>query len=120
MLVLGTAIEFRCACKELKSPSDSQEKTEVTQPQEQASPTINPTVDSAVATPSQLVTEAETSATALPDTSTGNLADCVNKDCDCSDFSYQKEAQEILDAFPDDPHGLDRNKDGIACENLPD
>jgi len=120
MLVLGTIIELRCTCKELKSPSDSQKQTEVTQPQEQASPTTTPTVNSAVTTVPESATEAETSATASPDNSAANLPDCVNQDCNCSDFSHQKEAQEILDAFPDDPHGLDRNKDGIACENLPD
>jgi micrococcal nuclease len=40
-------------------------------------------------------------------------------DCDCSDFKTQREAQRVLDAFPGDPHRLDRDKDGIACESLP-
>ncbi|WP_339234347.1 excalibur calcium-binding domain-containing protein [Oceanobacillus sp. FSL W7-1281] len=37
----------------------------------------------------------------------------------CSDFDTQPEAQAHLDADPSDPDGLDRDKDGIACENLP-
>lgn len=37
----------------------------------------------------------------------------------CSDFDTQPEAQAHLDADSSDPDGLDRDKDGIACENLP-
>ncbi|MBM7599036.1 cobalamin biosynthesis protein CobT [Virgibacillus halotolerans] len=37
----------------------------------------------------------------------------------CSDFDTQPEAQAHLDADPSDPDGLDRDNDGIACENLP-
>ena len=40
-------------------------------------------------------------------------------DLNCSDFDTQPEAQAHLDADPSDPDGLDRDKDGIACENLP-
>lgn len=40
-------------------------------------------------------------------------------DLNCSDFDTQPEAQAHLDADPDDPDGLDRDGDGIACENLP-
>ncbi|MEQ8956971.1 MAG: excalibur calcium-binding domain-containing protein [Coleofasciculus sp. C2-GNP5-27] len=50
--------------------------------------------------------------------STENLPNCVHKDCNCSDFNSQKEAQIVLDTFPEDPHDLDRNSDGIACESL--
>jgi hypothetical protein len=38
-------------------------------------------------------------------------------DYDCSDFATQEEAQEHL--LPGDPHGLDGDNDGIACESLP-
>lgn len=41
-------------------------------------------------------------------------------DLNCSDFNTQQEAQAHLDADPSDPDGLDRDKDGIACEHLPD
>ena len=47
-----------------------------------------------------------------------NLPACVSSDCNCSDFSSQAEAQAVLNAFPSDPHQLDRDKDGIACESL--
>lgn len=43
-------------------------------------------------------------------------------DYDCSDFSYQDEAQEFFEdegGPDDDPHNLDRDGDGVACETLP-
>ncbi|MFG6094342.1 thermonuclease family protein [Leptothoe sp. ISB3NOV94-8A] len=48
-----------------------------------------------------------------------DLPSCVNSDCNCSDFQTQAQAQAVLDAFPGDPHRLDRDKDGVACESLP-
>ncbi|MFC3040540.1 excalibur calcium-binding domain-containing protein [Virgibacillus xinjiangensis] len=41
-------------------------------------------------------------------------------DLNCSDFNTQAEAQAHLEAHPNDPDGLDREGDGIPCENLPD
>jgi hypothetical protein len=38
-------------------------------------------------------------------------------DYDCADFSSQAEAQEYL--YPGDPHNLDGDSDGVACEDLP-
>ena len=41
-------------------------------------------------------------------------------DRDCSDFRTQGEARRFYEANgPGDPHRLDRDKDGIACESLP-
>ncbi|MEK7499939.1 MAG: excalibur calcium-binding domain-containing protein [Patescibacteria group bacterium] len=41
-------------------------------------------------------------------------------DKDCGDFSTHAEAQAFFDsAGPGDPHGLDRDEDGLACETLP-
>ena len=43
-------------------------------------------------------------------------------DRDCSDFETQREAQDFFEAAGGpqrDPHLLDRNKDGMACESLP-
>ncbi len=39
------------------------------------------------------------------------------RDYDCSDFSTQAQAQKWL--LPGDPHGLDGEGDGVACESLP-
>jgi hypothetical protein len=61
----------------------------------------------------------EVSTTTTPETSTEKLPECVKKDCNCSDFSTQAQAQSVLNKFPDDPHNLDKNKDGVACESLP-
>ena len=38
---------------------------------------------------------------------------------DCADFAYQDTAQVIFEADPSDPHNLDPDTDGIACEELP-
>lgn len=38
-------------------------------------------------------------------------------DYDCADFATQGEAQEYLE--PGDPHNLDGDNDGVACEDLP-
>ena len=40
-------------------------------------------------------------------------------DYDCSDFDTQAQAQEVLDESTGDPHGLDGDGDGIACETRP-
>lgn len=39
----------------------------------------------------------------------------------CSDFDYQKEAQEVLEfcGLDSDIHKLDSDRDSLACENLP-
>lgn len=50
----------------------------------------------------------------LPITSYGQA------DRDCRDFNTQEEAQRFYErSGPGDPHGLDRDNDGIACESLP-
>jgi len=41
-------------------------------------------------------------------------------DKDCGDFATHDEAQEFFEsAGSGDPHGLDRDGDGLACETLP-
>jgi len=40
-------------------------------------------------------------------------------DLDCDDFATQEEAQATYNADPSDPHRLDADNDGIACEALP-
>lgn len=37
----------------------------------------------------------------------------------CENFATQEEAQAVLDREPTDPHRLDEDRDGLACENLP-
>ncbi len=57
-----------------------------------------------------------------PETDTANLfelPDCVNSDCNCSDFKTQEEAQAVFNYFGDDRFRLDGNKDGLACTSLP-
>jgi len=41
-------------------------------------------------------------------------------DQNCSDFDTQREAQDFFERHqPGDPHRLDGDNDGVACENLP-
>lgn len=47
------------------------------------------------------------------------LPPCVDDDCNCGDFASQSQAQVVLDAFRGDPHGLDGDGNGTACELLP-
>ncbi|MEU2900793.1 excalibur calcium-binding protein [Streptomyces sp. NPDC001273] len=51
------------------------------------------------------------------------LADTAHaQDLDCSDFTYQEDAQTFFDLDPSDPHRLDEDPgpdDGVACEALP-
>ena len=60
------------------------------------------------------------------------LAGCTNQsgsgvkgktsyeDKDCSDFSNHEEAQRFFESQGSgDPHKLDRDNDGVACETLP-
>lgn len=37
-------------------------------------------------------------------------------DLNCDDFEFQEDAQAELEQDPSDPHGLDRDNDGTACE----
>lgn len=46
-------------------------------------------------------------------------SDQPGADLNCTDFDTQPEAQAELDADPGDPHGLDRDGNGVACESLP-
>lgn len=44
----------------------------------------------------------------------------AQRDMNCSDFRTQPEAQRFFEAAgPDDPHRLDGDDDGVACESLP-
>lgn len=51
------------------------------------------------------------------------LADTAHaQDLDCSDFTYQEDAQAFFDLDRSDPHRLDEDPgpdDGVACEALP-
>lgn len=52
---------------------------------------------------------------------TSGPGETSTKDRDCSDFDTQPEAQRFFERHqPGDPHGLDGNGDGEACESLPD
>jgi hypothetical protein len=43
----------------------------------------------------------------------------VGNQYNCADFDNQAQAQQVLRADPSDPNGLDPDRNGIACSNLP-
>jgi hypothetical protein len=43
----------------------------------------------------------------------------LSGDLNCNDFRYQQDAQEFFNSKKGDPHNLDYDNDGIACEHLP-
>jgi micrococcal nuclease len=49
------------------------------------------------------------------DSSAGNGGD---SNLDCADFETHEEAQRVLEQDPSDPHYLDGDDDGVACEEL--
>ncbi len=62
-------------------------------------------------------TSTEVSATTPPVTTPIAARNAALADRDCPDFASQSEAQAALDASADDPERLDRDGDGIACED---
>jgi len=91
--------------------------------------TLAPTIQvesTVVSTPTAIALDTATpmteSSPALPTPSTGLRYDPNGPDRDCPDFDTQEEAQEFYVAAggpQSDPHRLDRDRDGIACEDLP-
>lgn len=53
-----------------------------------------------------------------PSPTAGSLPACVSSDCDCGDFATWEQAQAVLNDSPGDPHRLDGDSDGVACESL--
>ncbi len=52
----------------------------------------------------------------------GAICDDPDYDYNCADFETQCEAQSVMDECGSrgkDVHGLDGNKDGVACQSLP-
>lgn len=59
---------------------------------------------------------------AMATPSAADTSSAARADKNCSDFPNQKKAQEFFIAHggpTHDPHGLDRDRDGIACESNP-
>ena len=48
-----------------------------------------------------------------------HLPPCVEQTCNCGDFISQELAQLVLDEVQGDPHNLDGDRNGQACERLP-
>ena len=54
------------------------------------------------------------------DSGNGDDGTGSGSDLDCEDFDTQEEAQEVYEQDPSDPHRLDDDDDGVACEALLD
>jgi len=48
---------------------------------------------------------------------TSGPASAQQRDLDCADFATQADAQAVFDRDRSDPHGLDPDGDGVACES---
>ncbi|MCR4324143.1 MAG: excalibur calcium-binding domain-containing protein [Candidatus Curtissbacteria bacterium] len=65
-------------------------------------------------------TSTDSSVSGITDTNYSEERPPSTGDYDCSDFSSHSEAQDFFDSEGyGDPHGLDRDGDGEACETLP-
>jgi len=51
--------------------------------------------------------------------SAANGGSQVDSNLDCASFETHEEAQRVLERDPSDPHYLDGDGDGVACEELP-
>ncbi len=58
-------------------------------------------------------TEAET-----PEKDPERMTTTTTRGDPCSPYTYQHEAQAVLDSDPSDPEGLDPNRNGRACDTL--
>lgn len=67
----------------------------------------------------RLVTAVAILATAASFSMAATATALAQDDLNCSDFATQEDAQAEYDRDTSDPHGLDRDKDGVACEDLP-
>lgn len=79
-------------------------------------------VDATVGDPQPIVAGTQNGSVACSTAPTdgGGSEDDIEDVFDCSDFVYRDVAQAILDSDPSDPHGLDPDGDGLACEELPE
>ncbi|MHC3469914.1 excalibur calcium-binding domain-containing protein [Streptomyces sp. 7R007] len=57
--------------------------------------------------------------TVLVATGPAAVAAHAQTDVDCSDFTFQEDAQAVYNRDPSDPNRLDEDNDGVACEWLP-
>jgi hypothetical protein len=47
-----------------------------------------------------------------------NAGNGGDSNLDCANFKTHEEAQQVLEQNPSDPHYLDGDDDGVACEEL--
>ncbi|MGY1601684.1 excalibur calcium-binding domain-containing protein [Geodermatophilus sp. SYSU D00815] len=88
-------------------------------------PTTTTTTSTSGSTTPTTTTPAATSTTVAPTTTTTattttatTTSTAAVQDLNCSDFATQADAQAELTRDPTDPHNLDADNDGIACETL--
>ena len=118
-LVLATGtIVVQCTSQKPKL-AQRRETRNIAQPVEISTPTNTPPVKGNTNISPSAGREGQILATTAPKISTHKLPDCIKTKCSCRNFAHQKEAQTVLEAFPNDPYRLDRNKNGVACESLP-
>lgn len=106
-----------------RTPTDAQTPTVTATPAPSPTATLSPT-----RTPSPTRTETN-SPTRTPDPTASDTAVSGSSgpdvpplpsdgDYDCGHFDAQEQAQQVLERDASDPHRLDADDDGVACESL--
>ncbi|GAB2741369.1 hypothetical protein [Amycolatopsis magusensis] len=67
--------------------------------------------------PADTETKSASSSSSAPPASSATITSTTSKDKDCADFATQADAQAEWAKDQSDPHGLDADDDGYACES---
>lgn len=108
MIAVAVGVEL---CSYILQEQLKQETSQISQTTTQAS--VNEVVNNGTPEPSVSATPSS------QNKEEKDQLECLENDCNCSDFTTQAEARIVLDAEPGDPHRLDANGDGTPCESLP-
>lgn len=106
----------------VEAPIATPEPTPTPEPTLTPTPTLEPTPTPTTPPPAPEPTEAPGQPEPTEPPPGAGLPPCAQGggDCNCGDFATHAEAQAFFDSQgPGDPHGLDADDDGIACESLP-
>lgn len=113
--------EDECASPEVSQTPEVSHTPDEGTPEVSRTPEVTVTPPTETPTNTPVPTNTPTNTPSPTDTPTSTATPTATPvDLNCSDFTYQEDAQAVLDADPSDPFELDgRDNDGVACESLP-
>ncbi|UJW34380.1 excalibur calcium-binding protein [Saccharothrix sp. AJ9571] len=82
-----------------------------------AGPALADELPAGIQTETSSSASSSSSAPSVPPASSATMTSTTAKDKDCADFATQADAQAEWAKDPSDPHGLDADDDGYACES---